>query len=1330
MDHIHPYFIVYSFIALEYIIGKLGVFNFLRLLVCIGACWWVAMTAQAVAQRHTANRFVTQISLNDSRSRVRRAASAIDLPAQECLRSPVLQLTATQVTREPLIQATRETEEPQPPVSHQAEESQPLVPRQAEECQPPASLQDEESHQGKESQQPAPRQGKEPHPPALWWSMELTLPTSWLPLEPGELSPRPPSSLSLLLASIFKTPWMPKEAHRKVDGKWLRVMESPSGAFIAWPVMKGWDLRRQFRFSPEAEAFADQAHNRAASQAPAPLAGAGQRDMATTSGSLGSMLAEVFSPDMVHSDYWNFSSAGGQYREWSVDPINLDPRLFACFVAKHLVAKLPWQYLFNCGAVEDLYMAMQYCDMVARGALLFYGDKEHHAGERHADNQPAEPTTAIVTVASGETTSAPLSNSDRDDPSSITGVPSSEPLTTSGQSVEPVSADGATECAGADAKSVVTVAQPSGSTASIGGSSSESPTSNSSDDTVHTCVAGKVAEDDGLRCESPAGNVAIGLSGVLPASNTSDEAGAAHGTSVNNTSPKVRRNSAPSVATEAASQSARRRASSNNGVIIAAPTARLDEPVSTALVATQAPIVTEASKGVAEPTVMCTVVRSAMPHPGRSSKEKVAEAVDVATNSSNEPSGSSSRAVVAEQAVGPIANTIDSVQPTVPISNGVWSGGEVATQADEPYASSDVGHGAMLIDASSQQGEPSATDGVLQDVELPAMDMAMQDVEPPAADMVVEDAKLTAATMAVEGAEPFVADAEMLNIASTSHVVVPPATDMVVEYMEPPAADTAVVGVEPFVVDAAMQDAEMPNVASTSRLVVPPTAADVEMEAVVPAVPDMEVEERPQADAGSGIRREKPLAAVDAATQDKQPSDGGASMDVVPVSERVVARHRQRRPPGSNFVSGTQPCFNTGIGTNPLFPGLAEALAGLPPPDTSHIDPVLLASTSIGFNNGLIVGMPFIDPVVVANKLMALEESIAADAPLLNPGNGSSMLSDLSFGPVASGMLPNAGVAANMLPGLDANITAGMPLVNSGNGFGVLPGFCLGNPAGTVPGLGMETANTEPLLDTSAQANVPPSSGLDKPNSTSSAFDAGVLNSALLPGASTQSYTLEPLITEPLPNLDHVDMADLVQKCTNIGTSNDALPVNYLGTGALLPNALCPGLGAIPPLYPALDAYASDLINGCQGAFTLGQFGLGPLTVPTAADAIAGAVPGMNQPLANLNGGMPLLLGGFDYPWLNPGCVGLEPNHEGLAFKETEEIAYNLAPPELQQILGQNRLVGNAASTMPSPPPESSSRKELEGVSVAVPKDYNAATDKPVGDHEGSVKRKRAKAKH
>ncbi|KAJ2413215.1 hypothetical protein GGI10_003198, partial [Coemansia sp. RSA 2530] len=436
-----------------------------------------------------------------------------------------------------------------------------------------------------------------------------------------------------------------------------------------------------------------------------------------------------------------------------------------------------------------------------------------------------------------------------------------------------------------------------------------------------------VAEDDGLRCESPAGNVAIGLRGVLPASNTSDEADEPHRTSVNNTPPKVRRNSAPAVATEAAGQSARRRASSSNGVVTPAPTVQLDELASTALVATQAPTAAEASKGVVEPTVMCTVVRSAMPHPGRSNKGKEAEVVDAAsTTSSSEPSGSGSRVVVnipakpeqpvatntvvhsanaphqsfvAEQAVGPVTNGTDSMQPKVPSSNSVRSGGEVAMQAGKPYASSDVGHGAMLIDASSQQGEPSATDGVLQDVELPAMDMVMQDVEPPAADMAVEDAELPAATMSVEGAEPFVADAEMLNIASTSHVVVPPATDMVVEYVEPPAADMAVVGAEPFVVDAAMQDAEMPNVASTSRVVVPPTAVDVEMEAAVPAVPDMEVEERPlaandaemaeeQQPANLGYEAAEPPVVGDVGMGDDL-SD--SDQDIVPSSDEEMGVH-------------------------------------------------------------------------------------------------------------------------------------------------------------------------------------------------------------------------------------------------------------------------------------------------------------------------------------------------------------------------------------------------------------------------------------------------------
>ncbi|KAJ2334237.1 hypothetical protein GGH91_005751, partial [Coemansia sp. RSA 2671] len=128
---------------------------------------------------------------------------------------------------------------------------------------------------------------------------------------------------------------------------------------------------------------------------------------------------------------------------------------------------------------------------------------------------------------------------------------------------------------------------------------------------------------------------------------------------------------------------------------------------------------------------------------------------------------SSSRAVVAEQAVGPIANTIDSMQPTVPISNSVWSGGEVAMQAGKPYASSDLGPGAMLIDAGLQPGE------------LPVMDTAMQYAEQPVTDMVVEEAEPLVVDAAMH-------DAETSNVASTSHVVVPPtATDVEMEAVAP-----------------------------------------------------------------------------------------------------------------------------------------------------------------------------------------------------------------------------------------------------------------------------------------------------------------------------------------------------------------------------------------------------------------------------------------------------------------------------------------------------------------------------------------------------------------
>ncbi|KAJ2770605.1 hypothetical protein GGI18_005187, partial [Coemansia linderi] len=353
---------------------------------------------------------------------------------------------------------------------------------------------------------------------------------------------------------------------------------------------------------------------------------------------------------------------------------------------------------------------------------------------------------------------------------------------------------------------------------------------------------------------------------------------------------------------------------------------------------------------------MSTVVRSTTPRPDRSSKGKEAKAVDAATNSSNEPSGSSSRAVVAEQAVGPIASTIDSMQPTVPISNSVWSGGEMAMQAGKPYASSDVGHGAMLIDAGLQPGEPSAADTVMQDVEQPVMDTAMQYAEQPVTDMVVEEAEPLVVDAAMH-------DAETSNVASTSHVVVPAVTDMVVEYVEPHVAGMGVVGAKPFVADASMQDAEMPNVASTSRVVVPPTATDVEMEAVAPAGLGIEVEEGSQMDAGT--RREEPLAAGNAATQNEEPGNGDANVS--------LGFH-------NGLASGT-PFVDPGVVAS-MLPGLGingTAEMSLVNPSNGLDMPPELSSGPVANAMLLSVG-------TAANVLPDLGVSGAAEVPPVNSG--------------------------------------------------------------------------------------------------------------------------------------------------------------------------------------------------------------------------------------------------------------------------------------------------------------------------------------------------------
>ncbi|KAJ2492619.1 hypothetical protein IWW37_001230 [Coemansia sp. RSA 2050] len=1315
---VYVYAFAYSCDALGWAISKLGVFNFLSLLVVIGACWWAAKKAHGVAPGSAANMFAHQIRINESRSRVRRTTGAATLSSPSLVEEPV---------EDPLSLIKELAENPPPSVEEPVEKPQPLGLQEAVEQQPPtlqrferlspptlwqtkkmpaqvlrppilqppasrplvsgpqamrpqavrprvlqlqvsrqtivpqpavlhvaAVLRPPPSCLTMLSQLPVPhltmvlrpptsQQIVEPSPPTPQQTELPSPPTLQRSEEPEDLSPCYPPSNFLALEPIFKTLWTPEEAHRIVDGKSLGVLESPSGAFVAWPIKAGWDLCRRFCFSPEAKAFADRMRGKPTVLATVSPDGPSQSFMVATTRSLGSVLTEIYSPGMIHSHYWAYSSMGGQYSDWHVEPINMDKALLACFCAHQLVAKLPWSYLFNCGRAEDLYMAMHYSGLVAYGALNHYGDEDIYEKSKSADKQPAEPSTDIDIVDSGKTTSAPLSGSDRDGSPSSTGITHNEPPTISRQPVEPVSADGATEGA-ADANNAGVAAQTVGPIASTSGSSSESPASNTSGEMAHKSVAEKVAEnDDGPRSESSTRNIANESSGVLPAGNSSRETDEACHTSINSEPPKVRRNSAPVVATKVTSKPERHHASNSDGAATPAPTAKPGEPVSAALIAMQVPAVTETDGRVAEPAAIGTATQSATLCSNRGNKGKKADIADAVANSSNSsgPSDSGSKVVVnvsvkqgqpvttntmadsanpfptsfvTEQAAGPVTKPSGSVQIMAPGSNGVLPGGEVTMQAGEPFASSDVGHQDMLIDVGLQPGEPVAIDTVMQDMEPPATDMAVEDAEPLTTDMAMEEAGS-------------------------------------------------------FAVDTTMQDAEMLSDAGTAHVVVPRTV-DAEMEAVVPAVVGMEVEERLLSDAGLGIRKEEPLADGDVAIQDEEPCNGDANMDVVPAGERKVARLRQRRLPGSNFMSRTLTSFDPSIDPNVLFPSLVEALAALPPLDTSHVDPGLLANMPLGFNNSFAAGALFVDPGVATNVLPDFDANIAAGAPLFDPGNGLGMLPDLNSGLVANTMLPNAGVATNTIHGLDASVlpglsvsnAAGVPLLNPGNEFGALPGFSLENPVGTVLGLGMGTANMAPLLNTSAHANVPPSSSLDNAINASSGVDVGVLSNALLAGASTQSYTLGPPTTELLPSLDHIDMVDLMRQRVSIGTSNDTFPVNNPGTGALPFNALYPSIGAIPPPYPALDAYSSNLINGGQDMFIQEQLGLRPMTVLVAADTITGAVPGTNRPLANLNEEIPLPLGDFNYPWLNPGSVDLAPNREGLAFKETEEIAYNLAP--------------------------------------------------------------------
>ncbi|KAJ2492782.1 hypothetical protein IWW37_001228 [Coemansia sp. RSA 2050] len=136
---------IYSCHAIQWTIRKMGVFNFLSLLVVIGACWWAAKKTRGVAPGSAGDRFAHHIRLNESRSRVRRTTGAATLsspsPVEEPAKSPLPQVEY--MAEDPLSLVKELTEElaenPLPPVEEPVEKPQSLGLQEVVEQQPPAS---------------------------------------------------------------------------------------------------------------------------------------------------------------------------------------------------------------------------------------------------------------------------------------------------------------------------------------------------------------------------------------------------------------------------------------------------------------------------------------------------------------------------------------------------------------------------------------------------------------------------------------------------------------------------------------------------------------------------------------------------------------------------------------------------------------------------------------------------------------------------------------------------------------------------------------------------------------------------------------------------------------------------------------------------------------------------------------------------------------------------------------------------------------------------------------------------------------------------------------
>ncbi|KAJ2881408.1 hypothetical protein H4R27_004108 [Coemansia aciculifera] len=343
--------------------------------------------------------------------------------------------------------------------------------------------------------------------------------------------------------------------------------------------------------------------------------------------------------------------------------------------------------------------------------------------------------------------------------------------------------------------------------------------------------------------------------------------------------------------------------------------------------------------------------------------------------------------------------------------------------------------------------------------------------------------------------------------------------------------------------DAEMREARLLNT-DTDMREARPLDADTEMREVVPLADDdvMQDAELPR---GTGALHEvepppadvemevaRPLA-VDLEMEDAELLTTDVSMDAV---ERVATS------PG---IPLNMAPFDSGFVANTMFPNSGAAVNTMPDFSSSFVsgaslfDPgnTLGMLPSFGWDNpvGTVPSfdsgnsfsvLPGFGSGAALNTVPNFNASIAAGAPLLNTGN-------------TLGMLPNfgSGAAVNMMPGLDAGIASGEALLNPGNTLGTQSGFGWDNPVGTAPGV--NSGNTQ------------------------------------LSGASAQPYSIGPANTEPLPDISHINMGDLMKQCGNAGAANNTVPSDSSGDGALPLNPMCPGLDVTPPsnfVHAGIDA--------------------------------------------------------------------------------------------------------------------------------------------------------------